>query len=390
MAAHAFIEPSILVWARNRAQMTIDTLSKKLAVAKDKVELWEAGEAKPTFKQAQKVAKTLQIPFGYLYLSQPPKDTLSIPDLRTLDGIPNELSPTFKELLQDMERKQQWYKEYAIESGEEELSFIGSFNIDSNVEDVVASIRKTLEWKSGFASAANIKDDYIKEITIKAEKIGILIMRNSILANNTHKHLAVSEFRGFAISDKYAPLIFINTADAKSAQIFTLAHELAHLWIGESGISAVNLYSLDAGKIEKFCNEVAAELLVPKKDFSKQWNPSQTNIKNVENISTKYHVSTFVVIRRAYDLGFIDFDTFQELFERAKELFEEYQNEKKGKSDGGGDFYKTLKVRMSARFSHAVVISALEGKLLYKDAGTLINMNASKINEYARELGIKK
>lgn len=391
MATQALIEPSILVWARNRAQMTIQALSTKLSIASEKVELWERGEAKPTFKQAQKVASTLQIPFGYLYLSMPPKETLSIPDLRTLgDETPEGLSPTFKELIRDMERKQQWYKEYAIENGEEELSFIGSFNINSTIGDVVSSIRQTLDWESGFASTANIKDDYIKEISKKAEKAGILVMRNSILANNTHKHLAVSEFRGFAICDKYAPLIFVNTTDAKSAQIFTLAHEIAHLWIGESGISSVNLYNPDANKIEKFCNEVAAELLVPKKDFNEQWNPNKTNQKNIDDISTKYHASTFVVIRRAYDLGFINFDTFQELYAKAKELFEKYQNEKKREDEGGGNFYRTLKVRMSERFSHAVVVSALEGKLLYKDAGTLINMNASKINDYARELGIKK
>ena len=391
MATQALIEPSILVWARNRAQMTIQALSAKLSIASEKVELWEKGEAKPTFKQAQKVANTLQIPFGYLYLSMPPKETLSIPDLRTLgDEIPEELSPTFKELIRDMERKQQWYKEYAIENGEEELSFIGSFNINSTIGDVVSSIRQTLDWESGFASTANIKDDYIKEISKKAEKAGILVMRNSILANNTHKHLAVSEFRGFAICDKYAPLIFVNTTDAKSAQIFTLAHEIAHLWIGESGISSVNLYNPDANKIEKFCNEVAAELLVPKKDFNEQWNPNKTSQKNIDDISTKYHASTFVVIRRAYDLGFINFDTFQELYAKAKELFEKYQNEKKREDESGGNFYRTLKVRMSERFSHAVVVSALEGKLLYKDAGTLINMNASKINDYARELGIKK
>ncbi|NOX14993.1 MAG: ImmA/IrrE family metallo-endopeptidase [Epsilonproteobacteria bacterium] len=389
MATHALIEPSVLVWARTRAQMTIDALSAKLSIATNKIELWEEGKAKPTFKQAQKVAKTLQIPFGYLYLSKPPEETLSIPDLRTLgDETPEELSPTFKELLRDMERKQQWYKEYAIENKEEKLPFIGSFNINSSIEDVVLDIRRTLKWESGFASTANVKDAYIKEISTKAEAVGILIMRNSVLANNTHKHLTVSEFRGFAISDNYAPLIFVNTADAKSAQIFTLAHELAHLWIGESGISSIDLYNQDADRIEKFCNKVAAELLIPKNEFVEHWNYSQDNDKNIEHIASKYHVSSFVVIRRAYDLRFINFDIFQELFEKATERFEEYKKENKNGS--GGNFYSTLKIRVSERFSHAVVASALEGKLLYKDAGILINMNASKINDYAKQLGIKK
>lgn len=386
MATQAYITPSILAWARVRAQLSIDILSAKLSVNSEKVRMWEAGNAKPTFKQAQTVAKILQVPFGYLFLSQPPAERLPIPDLRTInDATPSEISPTFKELLNEIDRKQQWYKEYILESGEEPLSFIGKFSTRDTIETVVTDMREALGWTSGFASSANVKEEYIRDITIKAEKLGILVMRNSVLGNNTGKHLSVNEFRGFAISDTHAPVIFINTSDAKSAQIFTLAHELAHLWIGESGISAVDLHEQDNNEIEKFCNSIAAELLLPRQEIRTKWNSTKTAKENCKSFAEEFHVSIFVALRRVFDLGYILKNDFYTLFAEAKSEFEEYKRSQQ--PVGGGDFYRTLRVRNSETFSHAVVSSALEGRILYKDASLLLNIKASKLNDYARKLG---
>jgi Zn-dependent peptidase ImmA (M78 family) len=249
-------------------------------------------------------------------------------------------------------------------------------------------MRRVLKWTSGFASAANVKEEYIKEISQKAEAAGILIMRNSVLANNTHKHLAVSEFRGFAISDPYAPLVFVNTADAKSAQIFTLAHELAHLWIGKSGISSVDLHEREDNRVEKFCNEVAAELLVPRQEFKARWDTSKNAEDNCDELAKKFHVSIFVALRRAYDLQYISGEKFYTLFAQEQRAFEEYDQNKQS-SPGGPDFFVMLKIRNSEIFSQAIISSALEGKLLYRDAAALLNIKASKINEYAQKLGIK-
>lgn len=386
MATQAYITPSILAWARERAQLSLDILSAKLSVNIEKVEMWEKGEAKPTFKQAQTVAKILQVPFGYLFLAQPPKESLPIPDLRTInDTTPSEISPTFKALLNDIDRKQQWYKEYILESGEESLPFIGQFSPNDSIETVVVHMRETLGWTSGFASSANVKEEYIRDISNKAEKVGILVMRNSILGNNTGKHLSVNEFRGFAISDTHAPVIFINTSDAKSAQIFTLAHELAHLWIGESGISAVDLHKQDNNEIEKFCNSIAAELLVPKLEVRAKWDSDKTAKANCQSFAEEFHVSVFVALRRVFDLGYILESDFYTLFSEAQSEFEEFKRRQQRST--GGDFYRTLKVRNSETFSHAVVSSALEGRILYKDASLLLNIKASKLNDYARKLG---
>ncbi len=389
MATQALITPSVLEWARMRTEISLDVLSQKLSVKDEKVQKWVAGESKPTFKQAQKLAKILQIPFGYLFLQEPPKESLPIPDLRTLDDTaPSQISATFRELLYEVDRKQQWYREYVLESGEDEKSFVGKYNFSIDIATLVDDIRTTLQWDVNLALSIKNKDDFISIITKKAESSGILVMRNSVLANNTHKHLNVAEFRGFVISDKYAPLIFINTADAKNAQIFTLAHELAHLWLGESGISSVELYKPEEKEIEKFCNKVAAELLLPKKAFYNEWKQEFSKKQNCEVIAKKFHISIFVVFRRALDFGFIPQKLFKILFNEAKKSFEEY--EKNVKPSSGGDFFRTLKVRNSEIFSQAVVSSALEGRLLYKDAASLLGVKkASVVNEYAHKLGIK-
>ena len=270
----AMIQQDLLLWAVERASATIDVLSKKLQVKEDKIIKWLEGEDKPTFKQAQKLAKTLQIPFGYLFLSEIPQEKLPLPDFRTIKDEPNyHISPIFKELLYDLDRKQRWFRDYIIENGGEPLPFIGKFSLNSHKDKIVVDIRKKLKWNNNFQKSS--KENYISNISRSAEALGIIVMRSSYLGGSTQTSLKLDEFRGLAISDEYAPLIFVNTADAKSAQIFTLAHELAHLWIGESAISDLQMFVTLNNQVEKFCNEIAAELLVPQKDFITLWNKNE-------------------------------------------------------------------------------------------------------------------
>jgi len=377
------IEQNILLWAVQRASETIDALSKKLQVKEEKITSWLNGEDKPTFKQAQKLAKTLQIPFGYLFLPEVPEEKLPLPDLRTIKDKPTyHISPIFKELLYDLDRKQRWYKEYILENGAEPLPFIGKFSIQTPKKVIVADIKHRLQWDKNFNKST--KDNYISSISSSAEKLGILVMRSSYLGASTKKSLKVDEFRGLAISDKYAPLIFVNTADAKSAQIFTLAHELAHLWIGESGISDLQMFINFDNKIEKFCNEITAELLLPKEDFISLWNNSKSIDENCQEISHIYLVSHVMIAKRAYDLRFISNEEYSQFY--TKQL-EEWVSIKQNKS-GGGDYYRTAPIRGSRLFSESVVSATMEGKLLFRDATKLLNITKmSTFKKYAKEIG---
>ena len=384
----AMIEQDLLLWAVERASATIDVLSKKLQVKEDRIIKWLEGEDKPTFKQAQKLAKTLQIPFGYLFLSEIPNEELPLPDFRTIKDEPTyHMSPIFKELLYDLDRKQRWFKDYVIENGGEPLSFIGKFSLNSHKEEIVADIRRELKWNSSFQKSS--KENYISSISQSAEKLGILIMRSSYLGASTQKSLKVDEFRGLAISDEYAPLIFVNTADAKSAQIFTLAHELAHLWIGESGISDLQMFINFNNQIEKFCNEIASELLVPQKEFIMLWSHNDTIDENTKRVSDRYLVSPIMVSKKAYDLKFISYVEYSNFYTKQMALWKAIKERQKKEKTASGDYYRTTPVRLGRLFSESVVHSTLEGKLLYRDATKLLNMTEmSTFKNYAKEIGV--
>ncbi len=384
--SEALITPDVLTWARQRAEISLEQLADKLTIQVEKIQKWEKGENKPTFVQAQKIAKIFQIPFGYLFLQTPPEDKLPIPDLRTFKNEPiGELTPEFKSLLNDILLKQKWYKDYILENDGNEKKFLQKFTINSNKKEIITNINEVLNLKSLIGKALR-REDLLNKLISKIEKLDILVMKNGIVGSNTHKPLDTKEFRGFAIYDKFAPLIFLNSKDANSAQIFTLIHELVHLWIGESGISLLDLNHTD-NEIELFCNEITAEILVPTNLLDNYWDNSAIFEKHYKELATIFSVSTLVILNKLYSLKYIDYKTYSKYTNIEAEKYKEFMAIKKKAS--GGNFYKTLKTRNGMNFSTALIISTLEGKTLYKEAATLLNMNSSNINRFALELGIR-
>ena len=382
----AMIQQNVLKWAVERAQINVETLAHKLAVKADKVEAWIEGKAKPTFKQAQNLAEKLHIPFGYLFLSEPPKEKLPIPDFRTIKNRPTyHVSPHLTELIFDLDRKQHWYREYMVDSGYETLSFVGSASLSIPVATLAQEIKETIKLQNAL-QASRTKEEFIYKLSQNVENTGIMVMRSSYAGSATGHTIDVEEIRGLAIADEYAPLIFINSADAKSAQVFTLVHELVHIWIGQSGISDLDFLADDEEDVEKYCNSVAAEILVPKEDIAKLWSPDKQIIENCKSIANRYYVSDFVVLKRAYDLGFIDYETYKHHYDS---LVDEWQRVKEHQKSSGGNYYNSKPAKESKRFSTAVVEATLEGKLLYRDAMALLNIKSMKtFHSFSKELGV--
>ncbi|WAT06473.1 XRE family transcriptional regulator [Rouxiella badensis] len=377
MADLAFINPQILSWARARAQMSEDALSAGLGVKVDKIISWEEGTANPTFIQAQKLASKLHVPFAYFFLKRPPVEPLPIPDLRTVrnQALRNP-SVEMLDTIRAVMSKQDWYKEYLLDQGAEPLPFIGRFNVNSDVREVAQDIRDVLGLNDLNPRGLDW-EDYQRKIVTAAEAAGILIMRSGIVGNNTHRPLNVSEFRGFAISDPLAPVVFINLTDAPTARLFTLLHELCHLWIGQSGISSVS--ADDERREERFCNAVAGEFLASEREMRNHWSREKTLQQNAADISKILHVSRYVIARRALDLGFIEKDEYNEYYQT---LMAEFHD----KSGGGGNFYAMTTNKNSARFSKAVLNEALSGRVLLRDAGKLLGVAPAKLKKYAMEL----
>ncbi|MCF1470392.1 ImmA/IrrE family metallo-endopeptidase [Agrobacterium vitis] len=376
----ALINPAMMVWAAARSNVSADAISRKLKIDINKVESWLNGTEQPSFAQAQKLAKCLHIPFGFLYLKKPPIEGLPIPDLRTVGSDPaTSLDHNFHDLLKDVMFKRDWYRDFCIEIDGDELPFVGSFNLKSPPEDVAHDIKRVLfrETEFDLKSASNW-ESYLSILMKKSEDAGIWVMRNGVVGSNTSRVLSVSQFRGFTISDKIVPLIFINGADAKAAQIFTLAHELAHVWLGESGISNVHIGETNYGTyraLEQKCNQIAAEFLVPTNTINERWQKTHSSEVNIDLQARYFKVSRIVIARRAYDLGIISENEYKRYY--ALEI-------KKWNLDegSGGDFYRTLPVRNGGRFTHSVVNEAVSGRLLLRQAAALLNTQPASIIKF--------
>lgn len=371
----ALVNPTILTWSRLRAGLSTEQLAKKLPVKTERLESWEAGKAKPTFLQAQKWANAAHIPFGFLFLPQPPIESLPLPDLRTVGGLaPESPSLNLLDTVKDAIRKQDWYLDYLQEHGRTHLDFVGRFTHRSPVKTVVDDIRKTL----GINPAASRLDydKYIRALIQAAEDTGILVMRSGVAVGNTHRKLEVSEFRGFAISNTFAPLIFINSSDAPAARLFTLIHELAHIWIGTSGVSNGSSSGRDE---ERFCNAVAGEFLAPEDVFRNLWDSNIHWEENLPLLATKFHISRLAVGRRAQDLGLISKEQYSNYYLM---VLKAYQN----KVDSSGNYYRTLIAKNSIRLSKAVLSETLSGRLLMRDAGNILGVQPANLRKLADQL----
>lgn len=380
----ALINPEIIKWARNRSNITIELLSNKIKQNEDKIIKWEQGEQKPTFNQARALAHKLNIPFGYLYLKEPPEEKLPIPDLRCVnDNVNKSLSPDFRDTFYDIKYKHDWYLDYLISQEAEELDFVGKYDTNNSYIEIADAITEKLKIPKIRKHAKNWSD-FLGLFRQEIENLRILVFKNGIVKSNTHRPLNVNEFRGFVIVDKLAPLIFINNKDSKSAQIFTLAHELAHIWIGKSGISdiSLNMRTTDIKHhIEKFCNKIAAEVLVPQVNFVEEWNNNRNIDENFRFLSRIYKVSPIVIARKALDLNIVEWKEFLHFYTNYKEEIASIAKKKKD----GGDFYRTLNSRLSKNFAASVLSSTLEGSTPYLEASKLLNISHGKINEFAKK-----
>lgn len=377
--AYANINPCILNWARERAQLSLAVLANKLNITEDKLEAWENGEKPPTFKQAQNFASKTHIPFGFLFLHTPPDEELPLPDLRTVGGEqPLRPSAELIDIVQIILQRQQWYLEYLQEQGLDDAPRIKRFNTRTPAVTVVNDMRKTLGIPAHPERGS--WEEYFRLLIHKIEDAGILVMRQGDMGHFT-RPLSVAEFRGFAIYDPIAPVIFINQADAPSARLFTLIHELAHIWIGQSGISDAKPTTQRQEEI--LCNAIAAEFLVPENEFEQHWRELEDWRENAAILEAHFHVSKWVIARRAQSLGKITIQQYQQYVD---DLREQYR--RRERTTGGPTYYTTKKGHLSERFSKALVSETLSGRMLLREAGQLLGMKPHNITKFAKELGI--
>ncbi len=370
------LQPACLEWARTRARLSAAELAKKMHVTEDKVLGWEqSGDI--TLAQVEKLSKATYVPVGYMFLPEPPVEHLPVTDFRTVGSAAQQAaSPDLLDTLNVALRRQDWYRDYMVQSGEEPLSFVGSLSVNDDVLEAADKIRAAVEWNSELRAQARDWTEALANQTAAIENAGVLVMGSGVVGLNNNRRLDVNEFRGFALADTYAPLLFINHRDSKAARMFTLAHELVHIWLGESGVSNVDLSQANTNVTERFCNGVAAELLVPVAELARQWQLLNSRHDYTAELSKYFKVSELVIIRRLYDTSRISRAEFEASY---LDRYDTRGTEQRDESTGGGHFHYTLRSRLGRRFSAALVASTLEGGTPYRVALSLMGVTSADV-----------
>lgn len=383
MTTRVDIEPELLTWACQRGGRGVAAFAERFPM----LPAWVAGERKPTLRQLETLARATHTPIGYFFLTAPPEENVPIPDLRTMGSVPLERpSPDMLDTIHLCQQRQDWYRDFARSTGEEPRAFVGSVQLGASVEATAGVMRDALSFDLEERRQAPTWEVALRRFVEQADEVGILVMVNGIVGNNTHRKLDPEEFRGFALADPWAPLVFVNGADSKSAQMFTLAHELAHIWLGQSALSDVQPVGAPTVEIEIWCNRVAAELLVPlnvlQQELTRATEALDLHAK-MQRLTRRFKVSSLVILRRLHDAGAISrqrmWDAYRAELERLRE---------RG-TTSGGDFYRTQRARLSHRFASALVADTLEGNTLHRDAFRLLGFSKlDTFHELGERLGV--
>ena len=389
MADKAFITSEILKWARESARISVEDAAKKVSVPPEKYLNWENGNDYPTIRQAQTLAKSFRRPFSLFFLPQIPKDFHPLQDYRRDDSQKLDTASLF--IIRDIQEKQHWISELFEEIGEDKLPFVGKYSINDNPEIVAKDILNTLK-----ISPNNYQKTPINEWIDKAEAAGIFISRASYL----HSRLFLDRdlIQGFAIADKFAPFIFVNTKNWNAPQLFTLVHELAHIWIAKSGIS--NEIDIDFSEnpkskfhpVELFCNQVAANALMPR-ELITQFDTDLFDSNNkIFNQAKELGISSFALLVRALNLNIITQSKYKTLKQDAQDEFEKFlekeklKKEKQKERKGGPDAYLLRLNKNGKLFTRIVMDSFNNGSLSPSIASNLLNTQINKFQKFEKLL----
>ena len=385
MRVDVTVSKDILDWVMSRIRM--EEISAAVA---QRLLQWYNGEKTPTFNQVEEASRATGIPLGYFFLTTPPKEALPLLDYRTVDSL--ELQKPSRNLIDtihNMEQIQEWTKEELVRSGASAVPFVGSLKNSSQYSMFVSKVREILDLPIDWFSQSKTPDDSFRYIRSKISDAGVIVMMNGVVGSNTHRPLAIDEFRAFALVDDYAPLVFINSNDSTSGRLFSLLHELVHILMGKNNFFN-DRYSAH-GQInpaETICNAVAAEILVPDVLFVSKWSETiaQSNAEaTIASLARFFKCGMTVIARKALDHRFITKQLYAKVSQLAVQLYNEHK--KKAKESPGGDFYKTAVSRIDQRFFRMLVGSVAEGRTLHSEAFRLTNTTRSTFHELREQAG---
>ncbi|MCJ1698518.1 ImmA/IrrE family metallo-endopeptidase [Rathayibacter festucae] len=382
MSVRIPVSAEVLRWAAERAGWSETTVRERFP----RFDRWLVSDPPPTLPQLRSFARAARLPFGYLLLPTPPEETAGIPDRRTRGGAQRrELSPDLRDTLSTCQRRQGWYRGFALAHGLVEIALVGSASLDEPVEIVADRISTMIGFDRERRGRFPSWDAAFRRLIDLVESAGVLVSVSGVVGSDTHRVLDPQEFGGFALVDDYAPLVFVNAADTKAAQIFTLVHELGHIVAGESALSEVGSTGSARDEHERWCDRIAAEMLVPRATLSGEFRGT-TDAEELDRLAALYRVSTLVVLRRLVDIGLIDED---EYWSRSGDEAARVREAARWARRSGGSFYRTQPLRLGRRFARAVISDARSGGTTYGEAYRLLGTTkAETFRKLADELGV--
>lgn len=378
MAEFIVFNKDILSWAMQRANVT----SEQFGGLQSSVESWLNGTKKPTINQTRELSKKLGVPFGYFCLSEPPKDDLNLPDFRTVGShLVKNISLGLRKTIQHAKECQEFLSEFFEENDYPAFRYKNALTLEMDAAEGAHVLRRIL----GVRKIVSNPEENYRDLCSRIEKAGVLVQKNRMVLNSSKERLDPKEFRGFALFDDYAPLIFINENDFNKAQIFSLIHEFCHLLLGVTGLSGEPLETdQNRNRIEKFCDKVAVEYLVPKAEFKTHWNflcqSSDDPEATIKEAARKFGVSFWLALRRAKELFLVSRDFFDCQMERL--LNATFLK----KATGHPTYMVVQTARMGKVLVDVAVMAANAGTISYNEAMRLTLLPQKSLAQRAREL----
>lgn len=360
------IQPNLLRWVIQRAGISEEKAIETFPLLNG----WLFQEKQPTLNQLKKFAAKFYVPFGYLFMSNLPIENIPFPMFRGEAGQQDHFNLNVYDTVMNVQARQEWLEEYLEENDIKTCNFIGSITTKTSISETVRRLRSILDLDDRWAFSLATPDAAVSLLGQKIEDTGVFLAYNGVVGNNTHRPLKVSECRGFALVNEKAPYIFVNSADSKSAQLFTLIHEVAHLMLGVSaGHAGSEVLNHEA--TENYCDMVAAEFLVPASVLREIW------INDTKSASRRFKASELVVARRAHDLCLMS-DTEYKAFWA---MYSQRQLRIKKKSTEGS-FYLTSVKRVGRNFAIHVRNAVNNKQLNYTEAYRLTGLYGKTYDKF--------
>lgn len=376
---YAYINCEILKWARERTPIKIDEIPIRVKeFTSEQIENLEKGIEYPSINEAKKLCNLYDIPFAALFLSEIPTDVdnATYVDRRTYkDNLDTEIS---YELWKEINRLKSC-RECAVELLEltEYKNIFKEINPNFSVDEIAGKVREIFNIETPFKNKSAYSNNAFNFLRNKIESKGVMVLQI--------ENISIKEIRGISLNYDILPIIAVNKNDSDRAKVFTLFHEMAHLIRRTSNLCLIDFNEREDEE-EKICNNLAANILIPEKTLDviiKDMDLS--NDKEITNLSDRYAVSKFVIIKRLYDLNKIDFELYKSKYEKYLDIFNEIKQIKRKQGQKIIVTQDKKLISSSGRLYPKIILEAYyNGKISFGEVCNTLNVNSRYIGNIER------